>query len=304
MNHGAALKVPRWLLRVFLGGLGMALIVPSISLAGVAVCQPPSDFSRAAVAYYDYDESALSGGTGKVRRKNHDIDLHYEQGETWSFGAGHRYVILDMDPVELQTNGHLHTVFFPVHRQNRSDGKNFRFSIAPALSASSNVMKDPGEYSADTVQLLAALVWTREISDQVDLRYGACGDHRFGQYKIYPAVSIAWRPHPAVLFELGFPATRLSYQATPDVNLSLGIAPDGNEWHVKSKDLEKQSQLVHESTLVEWTLGWRPIADLVVTVAVGRAFDNRYDVTLLDDRRVDLTGDAVTRVGATLEWRF
>lgn len=282
----------------------MALVAPSISLAGVGVCESPVDFSRIAVGYYDYDESGLAGTAEQVRRNNHNIDLHYQHGDTWSFGAGHRYVILDTDPLELQTNGHLHTVFFPVHRLSHSGDNGFRFSIAPTLSASSNVMKDPGEYSADTFQLLAALIWTRELSGRTDLRYGVCGDHRFGEYEIYPSVSIAWRPHPALMIELGFPTTRLSYQATPSVDLSLRVAPDGNEWHVKNKGLEKQSQLVYEAALVEWTLSWHPVDDFALTLAVGRAFDNAYDVTLLDDRRVELAGDAVMRVGATLEWRF
>ena len=42
----------------------------------------------------------------------------------------------------------------------------------------------------------------------------------------------------------------------------------------------------------------------MLTVGVGRLFDNRYEVTLLDDRRVQLDGNAVTRVGAAIAWRF
>ena len=302
MRHGAALKKPRWLRRALLVGIGM--VAPSVSLAGVEVCQPPSDFSQLSVGYYDYAESGIDGMVGQVGRQNHDIDLRYKLDETWSFGLGHRYVILDTDPLELQTNGHLHTVFFPVHRQERSGGKSFRFSFAPSLSASSNVMKDPGEYGADTVQFIAALIWGRELSDRAILRYGVRGDHRFGEYEIYPALSIGWRLRQKWLFELGFPTTRLSYQATPQVEFALRVAPDGNEWHVKNKDRDRQSQLVYKATLVEWTFNWHALESLFLTVGIGRVYDGRYDVTLLDDRRVELDGDAVTRVGATIAWRF
>ena len=304
MRHGAALKKARWLLRAFLLGIGMVPLAPSVGFAGVEVCQPPSDFSHVTLGYYDYDESGIDGMAGQIRRENHDIDLRYKLDESWSFGLGHRYAILDIDPLELQTNGHLHTVFFPIHRERRSNGKSFRISLAPSLSASSNVMKDPGEYSADTFQFIAALVWSRDLSDRVNLRYGVCGDHRFGEYEIYPAISIGWRLRQKWMFELGFPTSRLSYQATPSVGFSLRVAPDGNEWHVKNSDKDRQSQLVYESTLVEWTLSWRALERLMLTVGVGRLFDNRYEVTLLDDRRVQLDGNAVTRVGAAIAWRF
>ena len=304
MRHGAALKKPRWLLRAFLLGIGMVPLAPSVSFASAEVCQPPSDFSHFTVGYYDYDETDIDGMAGQVGRKNHDIDLRFELDETWSLGLGHRYVILDTGPVELQTNGHLHTVFFPIHREKRSGGKGFRFSFAPSLSASSNVMKDPGQYSADTVQFLAALMWSRELSNRAKLRYGVCGDHRFGNYEIYPAISIGWRLRQKWMFELGFPTTRLSYQATPGVEFALRVAPDGNEWHVKNRDRDRQSQLVYEATLVEWTLNWRARETLMLTVGVGRLSDNRYEVTLLDDGRAQLTGKTVTRMGAAIAWRF
>ena len=84
----------------------------------------------------------------------------------------------------------------------------------------------------------------------------------------------------------------------------LRISPDGNEWHVKSKDLEKQSRLVFRALLVEWAFKWQASERAAVTVGVARTFDNRYDATLLDDRRMKLSHDAATRVGAALQWRF
>lgn len=219
-------------------------------------------------------------------------------------GAKHRYAILDIEPVEPQTNGHLHTLFLPLHRQSKSDAGGFRFSIAPALSASSNVMKDPGEYGADTVQLLAALVWSRKLSDSAELRYGLCGDHSFGKYAVYPSITLDWRPGPDLSIQLGVPVSRLGYQASRAVELSLGIFPDGNEWHVKSKDLEMQSTLVFRAWLIEFALRWQASEHLGVTVGVARAFENRYDITLLDGRRLTLSHDAATRLGAALDWRF
>ena len=285
-------------------GVCMLLLSPSNSLASVDVCQQPNDYSRLAVAYYSHDESAVAGGIGRANQENYDFDLQYKLNESWNFGVSHRYVILDFDPIELQTNGHLHTLFFPVHKQSGSDSKSFRFSIAPSLSASSNVMRDPTAYTADAFRLLAAIVWSKKLSERATLRYGLCGDNSFGRYTIYPSISVAWRHSTNLMVELGFPTSRLTYQALPNIGLSLRISPDGNEWHVNSRDMERQSQLVYDATLLEWAINWRVRKRLTIMASVGKLFHNRYDVTLPDDSRVRLSHDSVTRIGAALEWRF
>lgn len=294
----------RWLMCCLGVGSSALLLGPPIVLASVDVCQPPDNFSHLSLGYYKQSGTDLDGDAGRIVRENHDVGLQYRLNDTWSFGAGHRYVILDLERTELQTNGHLHTLFFPMHRQRGSDGNSIRISAAPAVSASSNVMKDPGEFSADTFQLLAAIVWNRELSEHASLRFGVCGDHSFGNYTIYPSIALDWRPRPGLLLELGLPVTGLTYEASPAIELVLRVSPDGNEWHVKSKDLEKQSRLVFRALLVETTFRWQASERVAVTVGVARTFENQYDVTLLDDRRVELSHDAATRFGAALEWRF
>ena len=252
-----ASKISRWMVWVSQIGVIIVIFAPATSLASVEVCSQPPVSSRLALGYYEYDKSGIDGVEGEIQRKNHNVDIHYKLDETWSFGTSYRYTILDVDPLELQTNGHLHTASFPVHRQSRSDGKGFRLSIAPSLSASSNVMKDPSQYGGDTFQILVALVWNKELSGGATLRYGVCGDHRFGEYAVYPSISFDWRPHPKLVVEVGFPTTRLTWRATPEFNFSLRVAPDGNEWHVKNKALDKESQL--GLTPLSRTLSKRPI---------------------------------------------
>ena len=285
-------------------GICAYLLCPSPSLASAEVCQQPGNYSHLSLAYYSYDESAVAGDIGHINQQNHHFDLLYQLHESWVFGVGHRYVILGIDPIELQTNGHLHTLFFPLHKQTESGNRSFRFSIAPALSASSNVMKDAGEYSSDSFRLLAAFIWSRKLSERATLRFGACGDSRFGDYRIYPSIGIDWRPRSDVTIKLGFPSTRLTYQAQPNIGFSVRIAPDGNEWHVKSKDLQKESQLVFEAFLLEGTVNWHAGKQLTITASIGRQFHNRHDAMLIDESSARLYGESVTRLGAALEWRF
>lgn len=293
---------PRMICRAV--GACLFLSYLSNSLAAVDVCQPPTDYSHLSVAYSNHAESSFSGGVGQTRQRNHNIDLLFRFGESWAFGAGHHYDILGIEQLEPQSNGHVHTVFFPLHRISRSGNKGFRISVAPALAASSNVVKDPAEYSADAFQLLGALVWTRNLSTHTTLRYGVCGDHRFGSYKLYPSISVEWQPHVDWTIELGFPTTRLVYRASKILESSLLITPDGNEWHVRDEGMEEQSQLVYEASKVEWALRWTAGKHIAISASVGWQFDNRYELTLLDNRRIRLSSDSVTRIGAALAWRF
>ena len=248
--------------------------------------------------------TSLERNLGELTRENYSTDLLFKPNNNWLLGGGHRSAILNVDRLELQTNGYLHTFFLPVHWLNQSDKKSFRFSIAPALSASSNVTRNSSEYTTDALQLLAALVWDKRISDLLAFRYGICGDHRFGEYQVYPVISVSWQPHPDWMIEIGFPTSQVSHQVTESLTSLLRIAPNGNEWYVKDKSLEKHSQLVYEAYVLEWVFNWRAHEHFMFTGSVGSEFHSRYEMTLLDENRVRLSNDPAVRVGVSLAWFF
>jgi len=276
----------------------------SNSLASVDICQEPTAGSHLSIAYQKDEKSSFERGLGEARQENYEFDLQFDLNNKWVIGAGHRYTNLNVGGLDLQSNGHLHTFFTPLHRLSQAEGKRFRFSIAPALSASSNVMKDPGEYSADALQLLVALVWSRQVSAQVGMRYGICGDYRFGNYRIYPLVSVDWQLHPDWKIELGFPVSQLSYRISINLVSSLRVAPDGNEWYVSDKSMQKKSKLVYEAYALEWAFDWRGHERLSLTASVGIQFDSRYELTLLDDSRATVSGESVARIGTAFVWHF
>jgi hypothetical protein len=294
---------PSQLVRSWLVGSWLFLCSYSNALASVDVCQEPAAFSHVSVAHHYHENSTLERGLGGIRQKNNNFDLLFRLSD-WTVGAGHRYTILNVEPLELQANGHLHTFFLPLHRVSQSDNRSFRLSIAPALSASSNVMKDPDEYDADAFQLVAALAWSRQPTKRLTVRYGICGDHRFGNFQVYPLLSVDLQPDSDWTVRLGFPMSQLTYLVSTSLNTSLRIAPDGNEWYVKDKSLEKQSSLVYKAWLLEWSFSWTPNEHFMVKAGVGKQFNNSYEMTLLNDDRVQLDADPVTRLGAALTWRF
>lgn len=290
------------LVRTFL--ISVSLLSPCLSDAATSaeICHDPGSESRLAIAYYDHEQSRLgtSGGTSDL--ENFSTDLLYNTTSRWAYGFGHRTTVLNVEGLDLQTNGYLHTLFFPVHKLSKSDDGTFRFSIAPALSGSSNVIKDPGEYSADALQLLAALIWERPLNERWSFSFGICGDHRFGDYQVYPVVGASWQPHPSWNLEIGFPRSQLAIQVSNSVAAVIRIEPNGNEWYVKDNSLQKDSQLLYEAYVLEWELTWRTREHLMLSASIGREFDRHYDLTLLDESVVRLPADAATRIGVAFAW--
>ncbi len=285
---------------------GATLCLPCVAngSTSVDICPEPVAGSHLAIAYYDQENSSFERGRGATDRVNYSTDFLFAVNKKWNLGFGHRSTILNVDDQELQTNGYLHTFFLSAHRLRQTDTKSFRFSIAPALSASSNVTSDPKEVTADALQLLVAFVWDKQISDRLGLRYGICGDHRLGEYQVYPVLSVNWQPHPDWLIELGFPTSTLSFEVTESLSSSLRIAPNGNEWYVKDKSLDKHSQLVYEAYALEWAVNWRAHEHFMLTASISRDYGSQYEMTLRNENRVRLSNDPVARVGVALAWFF
>ncbi len=292
------------------GLTGLCALLPCVANAlpgidtNVDICGQPATFPYVSAGYVADEKQDIDGGLGEVEQVNTAFDLMLRPDDRWSFGVGHRYAILKVDPLEAETNGHLHTLFFPLHWQSRSESGSFRASIAPAISTSSNILKDPGQYSADALQFLAALEWAQSLATAVNLRYGICGDHRFGNYRIYPLVSVDWQPNSDWAIEVGFPTLQARYRISSRFSSSVRFTPDGNEWHVADKSLENESRLVYEAYLLEWTLSWQASRSLALTASVGRQYQNRYEMTLRDGSQVQLSSEPSTRIGAALLWRF
>lgn len=292
------------LIRASLCGLSLYLPCIANGSTNIDICKDPATETHIAIAYYDQEKASFEESPGATNRVDYSTDFLLKSNEKWILGFGHRTTILDVDDLALQTNGHLHTGFLAAHRISHSEGKSFRFSIAPVISGSSNVTNRPDEYTQDALQLLAAVVWSAPVSEQLGLSYGICGDHRLGEYQVYPVVSFRWQPRTDWGIELGFPTSRISYEVTKIFNISLLVSPNGNEWYVKSKSREKDSKLIYKAYVIEGALNWRLHQHFSLTASIGREFNGRYEMTLFDDSRVRLSSDTATRVGVALAWFF
>ena len=283
----------------------LSLAVASPAAASVDICSDPKPHSRLAVEYVAFDDSSFDDVAATTDLAYQNFDLLLAPGnENLLFGIGYRYSIFDIESLPAATNGHLHTLFLPLHILAGNNDNKFRFSIAAASSASSNVFKEPGKYPGDVFQVLAAAVWTRHLSEQLGVQFGICGDHRFGEFEVYPTASLLWQPNANWHLQLGFPDSTLSYRFSDWFSSSLHIGPDGHEWYVEDSSRTFDSDFVYEAYLAELTFDWTFTKDFTLSAGIGRQFDNQYEFVLQDRSAVRLTSEPVTRISAAVEWRF
>lgn len=280
------------------------LISSPAAQASASVCGSPAESSEVSAGFVRQEEATLEPPPGTTREEHRIFDVFLKPASgLWSFGFGHRYAILNFDDVTPQTNAHLHTAYFPMHRIREGDHTSFRASVAPALSASSNIIGHPQEYRSETLQFLFAVAWHRQFAGWT-LRYGICGDHRFGEYRVYPSIGTVWQPHPDWTLDVGFPDTLLTYRFNRRLSSDIGISPAGNDWHVADRSMSEESRLVYEGYVIDWQLQWDAMPALSISAGLGATMDSRYELTLMDGERIRVSADPVLGINAGLRWKF
>jgi len=278
------------------------LAVPTAEAAGsYDVCREPAPESSFHAGYGLYEDVRLAGGD--LGRENWAADLVFRSGDDWLIGGSYRGTLLDESAVDFRTNGYLHDFYFQLHRLRTGDER-VRWAVAPALSASSNVTKDPGQYDGEAWQLLLAAVWEWPANDTLAYRAGLCADHRFGRYLTYPVVSVAWRPHPDWLVEAGFPDTTVSFRPGTKFHGALSVYPNGNEWYVKDQSLEYASMFEYRAWAADLSFTWRATPAIALTLVGGVDFDAEYRGELGDGTRPTLDAGTAGRAGIEFTWTF
>jgi hypothetical protein len=265
------------------------------------VCREPSPASSLHAGYHAYED--IESTDGALARENWSADVNFRNAPDWLFGAAYRATFIDESEIGFRTNGYLHSVYFPLQRLRTSE-RRFRVAIAPAMSASSNVIKDPEQYDRDAWQFLFAAVWEWAGGDTLDWRAGICADHRFGSYRVYPTAGVAWRPGADWRIELGFPDATLSYRPGDVFSVMFAIKPNGNEWYVKDSTLEYASLFEYRAWAAELAFTWNISPALELTAIGGVDIDAEYRGDLADGSRLVLDAGSVARVGIDLGWLF
>lgn len=117
------------------------------------------------------------------------------------------------------------------------------------------------------MQLKTKLVVNNQLYQENSWVYGVMSDNRFGDYRLYPLVGACWKPSDDWLLQLAIPDFSIRKTFTNGINLTLYVSPEGNQWHVFSKDKKRDSELTYHTVVTGITAQW------VVAPTVELSFD-------------------------------
>jgi hypothetical protein len=201
----------------------------------------------------------------------------FREASPWVLALGHEYNALDIDlPTGLapQTNGDLHTLHAAIEWTTGAGPGELRLALAPALSVSSNGLKNPDELDSDAAQLWASALYAWPGA-HFDWILGAAHDFRFGASQVYPVAGIQWSAD-ATLLRLTFPDVVLRTRLGQRWQLAFATEPDGNEWWAYDRDLETADEFHSEAWRSEISLSYQFSNGLRLGLSAGYRWDAHW----------------------------
>ncbi len=230
--------------------------------------------------------------------------LAREQEFASSIGFNFRYTIVDLESIDAMTNGHLHTWDFPFEgRLNNTDWELF-YNITPAISVSSNALKNPELIGSDGLQLYAGMVYKINTSIENAWFLGLGSDHRFGSYKIYPVVGVCIQPARDWILQLAVPDFSIQKNYNRGISLKFFVEPVGNQWHVFSKDKMRESDFTYEAIAIGLSAQWRISASVNLSLVAGRQTNRQFGFVLDDNTFVEVKAESSTGMMLRGEFLF
>lgn len=237
------------------------------------------------------------------RELNAGIITNSEQDRSMTFDFDYQYTIVGYDDlVQPMTNGHLHSLGFPVGW--RSKGKDFSldYYLAPVISVSSNALKNPDLLDREALQVWTGLIYTKELSRESSWLLGFRSDYRFGPYHIYPVAGFCWRPDANWQLQLALPDFSIRRLYSNGIIIKLFAEPDGNKWHVFSEDTTTSSDFFYNAIVTGLSIEWQVNSKLLLELNAIRHSRREFSFTLEDGTTADTGARSSTglSIGANL----
>ena len=206
-----------------------------------------------------------------------------EQHHSMAIDFNFQYTIFDFDNTLMpMTNGHLHTWDFPVSMRNKGSDYVLSYHLAPAISFSSNVLRDPRLADREGFQLGTGIVYKKDLGLENAWLLGFRSDHRFGHYRGYPVIGFCWRPSRNWQLQLALPDFSIRKSFSNGIHLKLFAEPDGNQWHVFSKDKTTDSDFTYDAIVTGLSVEWHVNASIKLGLDAEKHSRRRFDFVLDD----------------------
>ncbi|MCK4707312.1 MAG: hypothetical protein KAU21_01755, partial [Gammaproteobacteria bacterium] len=218
--------------------------------------------SHVSLGYASLERSQLdtdNTGAGvaiKTAEANFAWLVSSEPAHSLSLSFDTLYTIMDFDLITPMTNGHLHTWGLSLTASHKKDGAEILYNVTPAISISSNALKNPELINDESLQLKTSLIYKKNLPRKLAWVFGFMSDYRFGDYRLYPLAGVCWQPAQDWLLQLALPDFSIHKTFSSGISLTLYTAPKGNKWQVFSRDMQRNSELTYNSIVTGITAQW------------------------------------------------
>ena len=227
-----------------------------------------------------------------------DRDRHHVK----SIGFNFRYTIVDLESIDAMTNGHLHTWDFPFEGRLRNTGSELFYNMTPAISVSSNALKNPQLIHGDGLQLYTGVVYKKSLSHNSAWLLGFMSDHRFGEYRAYPVVGVCMQPAKGWSLQLALPDFSIMKRINSAFNLKLFAEPIGSQWHVFSKDTRRESDFIYSAIAIGLSAQWQIGASFNLSLGLEKQTNRQFSFVLDDNSFIE--SKAESSMGMMLKGEF
>lgn len=230
-------------------------------------CDYSIDQSYAGLGHGRLEKAQLDTGTGaEVEITTNEVNTVWlvtsEPNHSLAIGWDMLYTIMDFDMIKPMTNGHLHTLDLSVIGSYKKNGAEIFYKVTPAISVSSNALRDPSLIDGEALQLKTGLVYKKDLHRKYAWVVGFMSDHRFGDYRLYPVAGVCLQPSAGWLLQLALPDFSIRKTFSSGISLTLYAAPEGNQWHVFSEDEQRNSDFTYNAIVTGIAAQW-PISPTI-----------------------------------------
>jgi len=234
------------------------------------------------------------------RELNTGMIASSEQNHSMAIDFNFQYTIVSVDDsITPMTNGHLHSWNFPVSWHRKGSAYTLNYYLAPAISVSSNVLKNPDLLDNDAIQLWTGVVYKKDLNPKSAWLLGLRSDHRFGPYRVYPVAGICWLPDANWQLQLALPDFSIRRFFSNGINLKLFAEPEGNKWHVFSEDTTRNSDFFYNAIVTGLAIEWRINPTLWLEFSAVKHSRRDFSFKLDDGTQLDTSADSSTGVAVS-----
>ena len=267
----------------------MAAII--VSAAGAEFCAA-ADTPFVAFRYTVLPEASFETGvsgttTGTLENQLAAGGLRFVIGEIdFDAGLDYQYTRYEYEGLDSR-NRDLHRIQFPVSFVWRDSDREVQGFVAPGISTSSNVLRNPlDRLTSDDFHVAGRIEVAKQRGQAGSWMAGLAYDRAFGKPRLYPRFGLAWTTPNGLEVDLVFPEPAVRYQVSERQRLTATLFPAGHQWHVVTDDLGDEFAYRFEALRSELAWSYRFWRNFSVDLSLGYEFSRRH-------RLEDAAGDVI-----------